>query len=527
MPSTNTTASGASFVRKYNSLSILDEVEDVEWYQPGGFYPLDVGETIIDRFKVVHKLGHGGIATVWFCWDLQEEKWIALKINSASHSSDDCPDLQAIRIIEAQSQGIDELNDNNIMIARQTFFIESPNGRHLCFVLPVAGPRFPDWKHKIGEDFGRLKKISYQLTKALAFLHSKRIGHGDFRPDNILMRLKPGCLDQIGYDEMQALIGEAIGEQLLKGDERSPHAPKYAYLPFSFRNGNLSHMISDDIAIVDFGESYEARKPPERLNIPPKYAGPEWLFGNQTGIENDIWSLAYTLLEVQIGPLPGDLWNIIRRMERYIGPVPPIYGPTAVKMLHDEMSYSDEPPPDYEENEAVTGPLTEPFNLQEKFEATHSEFSNPIHIALGLADMPRDEIPIFGNLLGELFVYDPEDRPDATQVLEHEWFKASQSEDETATDETLPIISLLDELDENHPVPEKVSGSSNAESGTPPMMVTEIRTIQITEKCPWYHFVATWAVPVLGLLCVYLFYIYTCLQVDVRILRATQQIIVM
>ncbi|KAI2778522.1 kinase-like protein [Daldinia loculata] len=522
MSSTNTTGSGTSFARKYNSLSILDEVEDVEWYQPGGFYPLDVGATIIDRFKVIHKLGHGGIATVWFCWDLQEEKWIALKINSASHSSDDCSDLKAIRMIEAQSQGIDELNDNNIMIAMQTFFIESPNGRHLCSVLPVAGPRFTDWEDKIGEDFDRRKKISYQLTKALAFLHGKRICHGDFRPDNILMRLKPCYLDQIGYDEMQALIGEAIGEQLLDGDERSPHAPKYAYLPFSFRNGNLSHMISDDIAIVDFGESYETHSPPERLNIPPKYAGPEWLFGRQTGIGNDIWSLAYTLLEVQIGPLPGDLWNIIRRMERYIGPVPSVYGPTAVKMLHDETGDPDEPPPDYEKDEAVTGSLTEPLNLQEKFEATHTEFSNPIHIALGLAYMPKDEIPIFSDLLEKLFIYDPEERPEASQVLEHEWFKARQSEDDTATDETLPIMSLFDELEENKIVPEKVSESLNAEVTAPPMMVTEIRTIQITEKCPWYHFVATWVAPVLGLLCVYLFYICMCLRVDVRTLKAAQ-----
>ncbi|KAI0108063.1 kinase-like protein [Daldinia grandis] len=527
MSNTSTTRSSASFTRKYNSLSILDEVEDVEWYQPGGFYPLDVGETIIDRFKVIHKLGHGGIATVWFCWDLQEEKWIALKINSASHSSDDCSDLKAIQMIEAQSQGIEELNDNNIMIALQTFFIESPNGRHLCSVLPVAGPRFTDWEDKIG-DFERRKNVSYQLTKALAFLHSKRICHGDFRPDNILMKLKPDCLDQIGCDEMQALIGEAIGEQLLDGDERSPHAPKHAYLPFSFRSGNLSHMISDDIAIVDFGESYETHSPPERLNIPSKYAGPEWLFSNQTGIGNDIWSLAYTLLEVQIGPLPSSLWNIIRRMERYIGPVPPVYGPTAIKMLHEETGDLDEPPPDYEKDEAVTGPLDEPLNLQEKFEATHTEFSKPIHVALGLADMPRDEIPIFGDLLETLFVYDPEERLGASEVLQHEWFKAHQSEDDAATVETLPIMSLLEELDEleeNHSVPEKVSESLKAGSTTPPIMVTEIRTIQITEKCPWYHFVATWVVPVLGLLCVHLFYIYMCLRVEVRILKAAQQII--
>ncbi|KAK6951449.1 hypothetical protein Daesc_007984 [Daldinia eschscholtzii] len=517
MSRTNTTRSSASFVRKYNSLSIMDEVEDVEWYQLGGFYPLDIDETIINRFKAVHKLGHGGIATVWFCWDLQEEKWIALKINSATHSSDDCSDLKTNRMIEARSKGTEELKDNNIMIALETFFIESPNGRHLCSVLPVAGPRFTDWEDRIGEDFDRRKKISYQLAKALAFLHSKGICHGDFRPDNILMRLKPGCLDQIGYDEMKALIGEANGEQLLDGDERSPHAPKCAYLPFSFRNGNLSHMISDDIAIVDFGESYKRDNPPEKLNIPLKYAGPEWIFGDQTGLGNDIWSLAYTLLEVQIGPLPGDLWNIIRRMERYIGPIPPTYGPAATKLLHDESGDPDEPPPDYEKDKPVTGSLTEPLNLQEKYEATHSEFDNPVHIALGLADMPKDEIPVFGDLLAKLFKYGPEERLGASQVLEHDWFKNTVGKTNIDSFKRTPIISILDET---HSVPEKVSESLDAEIPTPPMIVTEVRTVKITEKCPWYHTVATWTAPVLGLLCAYLLYIYATLRIDMRILQA-------
>ncbi|KAI8964297.1 kinase-like domain-containing protein [Daldinia sp. FL1419] len=288
MSTDTSSSSGASFTGKYKSLSIAENIEDVEWYRPGGFYPLDVGEIIIDRFKVVHKLGNGGIATVWFCWDLQEEKWIALKINSASHSSDNCGDLRAIRLIKDRSQETDELDENHIMMASQTFFIKSPNGQHLCSVLPVAGPSFPAWEDKIGEDFDTRKKIGYQLTKALSFLHSKGICHGDFRPDNILMKLKPGCLDQIGYKEMQALLGKPLGGQLLDGDKRSPHAPKYAYLPFSFKDRHLSHMVSDDITIVGFGEAYETNNPPEELNIPPKYAGPEWLFDKQTGITNDL-----------------------------------------------------------------------------------------------------------------------------------------------------------------------------------------------------------------------------------------------
>lgn len=265
---------------KYNGLSIHDDVEYVEWYQPGEFYPLDLGETINDRFEVIHKLGHGGVATVWLCWDLQTKRWRALKINSAGHSSPDCPDMKFIKHIGGQSPGSGQLGRDHIMLPLETFFLASPNGTHLYSALPVAGPKLTDWRRVLENDFNRVKHISYQLVEGLAFLHSRGICHGDFRPDNVLMKLKPGCLDHIGPEEMRALLGEAIREPVLTGDgDRTPHAPRYCYIPFNFLA--CPRMISDDIAIVDFGETYEADNPPpppETLNIPVQYVGPEYLF---------------------------------------------------------------------------------------------------------------------------------------------------------------------------------------------------------------------------------------------------------
>lgn len=147
------------------------------------------------------------------------------------------------------------------MLPLETFFLASPNGTHLYSALPVAGPKLTDWRRVLENDFNRVKRISHQLVEGLAFLHSRGICHGDFRPDNVLMKLKPGCLDHVGVEEMRVLLGEAIREPVLTGDgDRSPHAPRYCYIPFNFLA--YPHMISDDIATVDFGEIYEADNPP-------------------------------------------------------------------------------------------------------------------------------------------------------------------------------------------------------------------------------------------------------------------------
>jgi serine/threonine-protein kinase SRPK3 len=50
---------------------VLDFAEDVEQYKLGGFHPLMINQLVGDgRFEIVHKLGSGGIATVWLARDL-------------------------------------------------------------------------------------------------------------------------------------------------------------------------------------------------------------------------------------------------------------------------------------------------------------------------------------------------------------------------------------------------------------------------------------------------------------------------
>ncbi|CAK7275186.1 hypothetical protein SEPCBS57363_006551 [Sporothrix epigloea] len=46
----------------------LEEIEDIENYAPGGYHPVEIGDVISSgerEYEVVHKLGHGGYATVW------------------------------------------------------------------------------------------------------------------------------------------------------------------------------------------------------------------------------------------------------------------------------------------------------------------------------------------------------------------------------------------------------------------------------------------------------------------------------
>lgn len=46
----------------------MDNIEDVKRYAPGGYHPVDIGNTLTNGHNIytfVHKLGYGGFATVW------------------------------------------------------------------------------------------------------------------------------------------------------------------------------------------------------------------------------------------------------------------------------------------------------------------------------------------------------------------------------------------------------------------------------------------------------------------------------
>jgi serine/threonine-protein kinase SRPK3 len=47
----------------------LPKIEHREEYRPGGFHPVHIGDRFgtAGRFRVIHKLGRGGLATVWLC----------------------------------------------------------------------------------------------------------------------------------------------------------------------------------------------------------------------------------------------------------------------------------------------------------------------------------------------------------------------------------------------------------------------------------------------------------------------------
>ncbi|KAG5955503.1 hypothetical protein E4U56_007171, partial [Claviceps arundinis] len=62
---------------------IIEGVEDIHRYQPGGYHPILIDDRLNERYRIVDKLGHGGYSTVWLAVDEQTTKYVAVKVGTS------------------------------------------------------------------------------------------------------------------------------------------------------------------------------------------------------------------------------------------------------------------------------------------------------------------------------------------------------------------------------------------------------------------------------------------------------------
>ncbi|KAI0154548.1 kinase-like domain-containing protein [Xylariaceae sp. FL1272] len=322
---------------KYNYLHAEEGLEDVTRYNKGGYHPISLDDVLADRFKVVGKLGNGGFGTVWLCRDMEFEKWRAVKVMTADHS-EDSTEVKIYEFLKESSSSLEEIDKNHIAVPLEYFWIEGPNGRHLCSVMEVYGGPVSDWRTDMNDFEPDTKSIvtevCAQIVQAVAFLHRNSICHGDLRPSNILMRLDQDALNNIGLDEMEDMLGKVDSSPVWTASGREPdeRAPKYL---IARDCGWYEKFRIHDVVVTDFGEAFFAAESPTATGIPLGYDPPENLFSLGPGLELDLWSLGCTIYEVRTrDQLFGDLFSysgrvevpqVIHQQEVVLGPLPQPY----------------------------------------------------------------------------------------------------------------------------------------------------------------------------------------------------------
>lgn len=156
----------------------IDDVERLECYQPGGYHPIEIGDHLHKRYRVVHKLGYGTFSTTWLAQDKTLSKYVAVKVGIADSGQ------KEVDILTRLSNPT--LQDGNrgkelILPMLDRFSVYGPNGTHPCFVTAPARCSLANTKEASSSRLFQLpvaRSVAAQLAIAVAYTHRRGLVHG-------------------------------------------------------------------------------------------------------------------------------------------------------------------------------------------------------------------------------------------------------------------------------------------------------------------------------------------------------------
>ena len=149
-----------------------------------------VGTIVSGRYRVLRKLGEGGMGIVYLAEHIVIEKKVALKVLSEDFARK--ADLVARFMQEAKAasrighENIVDITDFGQTAAGSVFIaMEFLEGNDLATAIRERGPM----------PFERVLPIALQICRALATAHDKGIIHRDMKPENIFLVTRDGRPD--------------------------------------------------------------------------------------------------------------------------------------------------------------------------------------------------------------------------------------------------------------------------------------------------------------------------------------------
>ncbi|KAF1951326.1 kinase-like protein [Byssothecium circinans] len=426
-----------------------------EWaedYRPGGFHPVNLGDTFRDsKYKVIRKLGEGSYSTVWLAVSIgyvdpyfsllcsyvllafrillltrtiPTPKYVALKIMAAKASTVDTE----LRILEHLSkQAPRDANAQHVMTLLDTFQHQGPNGNHRCLAFEPMGTtaaslveELPENKPKMYGKTDRYpkwiaKKILLHALHGLAFLHKNGVVHGDVQPGNLLFSI--GDISSVKEDELkQDEASTAVPIQRLDG-KADRWAPTNLYLAQSLHD-HLHIGPGLHVKLSDLGSAFWLASPPSDTVTPISLRAPELILHQPFGTGIDMWSFGCLMFEFLTG----------RAL-------------FAVMVLSHDQNEQDDADDDHliQLNDVIR-PLPDSimaawpraskwYGPNRKPLQPYSDAEPYIHKPLEVlfAKHKSDEIDdseseVVCSIIRQILDYDPAKRPSAEDLLKHPWF---------------------------------------------------------------------------------------------------------
>ena len=394
----------------------IESVERMEYYQEGGYHPVEIGDHFHDRYRVVHKLGHGTYSTIWLARDERSSRYVAVKICTADS------DPLETDVLSQLSEPLRSSDIGATMIPSilDRFNIQGPNGNHACLVTSPARMSLSEAKN--GSWIGLFqidvaRALAAQLATVIRYMHAEGLVHGDLHRGNILLQPQSD-FDQVSTQELYERYGEPELEPVsrLDGQTPPPGVPPYGVVPIWLGEPSENVTLPEArITLADFGQTFSPTQETRfESHTPLLIRPPEARFEPTMPLtfSSDIWTLACTIwdLVAQRSLFEGFLTNEDDMTCQQIAALGPLPTEWWEKWEGRGNHFTD----DGEANNRATSQYR---SLEDAFELTIQQPRNQE----GMSPLEGRERNALVAMLRPMLSFKPEHRSSAQEVLESEW----------------------------------------------------------------------------------------------------------
>ncbi len=135
--------------------------------------------TTLSHYKVLEKLGSGGMADVYVAEDTELGRKVALKVLPPEMAEKE----ERRARFKREARAIAALNHPNIVTV---YSVEEADGVHFMTMELVRGKTLSELQPKNGFALGKFLEIAIPLADAVAAAHQEGITHRDLKPDNMM-----------------------------------------------------------------------------------------------------------------------------------------------------------------------------------------------------------------------------------------------------------------------------------------------------------------------------------------------------
>ena len=252
-------------------------------------YPEMIGD-----YRIIRKLGAGGMGIVYEAEQQHPKRLVALKVIKGGRFVDD----QHVKLFEREAQALARLKHPGIAAIYESG--RTPEGQHFFAMELVRGETLKEYLEKANSS-GPLTPpqlrerlaIFRKIADAVTYAHQRGVIHRDLKPANIIV----------------------LREFESSGSESGSQTPGIKILDFG-----LARITETDLAVATIGTELGA------IQGTLPYMSPEQVRGNpdEIDVRSDVYSLGVILYEMIAGRRPYDVHNaMLHEAVRMICETPP------------------------------------------------------------------------------------------------------------------------------------------------------------------------------------------------------------